>query len=331
MNRLPEILQVQNITGAVKAFDWTDEFPFKKLAWFFPEDKVKGDRAIIDIINNNNEAPQFVSPGARAVSRGMVDRGTLAIRMPYIKESFFLNAELVSQLREAGKTEAQSAVAVLAEELEESTRRVQRGIELLKFKALSTDYSIVLDGRLVTIDSPYDSDHTPTTNWNAASADIRGDIAAWKELVTKTSGRRLAYAFLNDKTVGYIYKNELVNALLPGTSFAERLMLEGVEELRLFGLTWLVYDSYYIDPWDGQTKAYIPDNVVIFVPSSPDWSKLQVGQVHYVNDQKEIAKDWGPVSWTEITENPVGATVYVAWCGLAVVTVPNAVVIATVA
>jgi hypothetical protein len=332
MNNLPRILEVQNITGAVKAFDFTDEFPSKKLTFLFPEEKVEGDRAIIDVVLNTNEAPQFVSPGARAVTRGLMDRASISVRMPYIKESFFINAELLSQLREAGKVTAQSAVSKLAEELEESTRRVNRGIELLKFKALSTNYQIVLDGRLVTIENPYDTDHTPApADWNTPTTDIRAEVAEWKQLVTKTSGRRLAYALLNDSTASYIYENQLLQTLLPGSSVVDKMLGEGVDELRLFGLTWLIFDGYYQDPWDGATKHWIPDNYVIFVPSTPDWSKLQVGQVHYVNDNAEIARDWGPVSWTEISKNPVGATVYVAWCGLAVVTVPTAVVIAKVA
>lgn len=331
MLALPRILEVQNLTGAVKAFDFSDEFPSAKLAFLFPENKVEGDKADIDVIFTSAEVPEFVSPGAPARNRKLMDRGTISVRMPYIKESFFINAEMTQRLREAGKETAQSAVAKLAEELEESTRRVHRGIELLKFKALSTSYQVVMDGRLVTIDSPYDSDSLKTTDWTAANADIYGDLTAWRRAVVQNSGRRLSHVLLNSNTAKLLYQNSDIRALLPGTSVAERMVMEGVEELRLYGLTWLVWDAFYVDPWDGTTKPYIEDNVVVLVPSSPDWSELQVGQVHYVNDSGNIVKDWGPVSWTEVVKNPVGVTVYVAWCGLAVVKVPKAVIIATVA
>lgn len=327
---IPKILQVQNLTGAVRAFDFTDEFPTKRLSFLFPEQRIKGDRAELDVIYSSARAPKFVSPGAPSVSRSLTDRGTISVRMPYIKEHFFINAELLAALRQAGKEEAQPAVAKLAEELEESTRAVARGIELLKFRALSPNYQIVLDDRLVTLDDPYRPSHKPTVDWKSnPSADIRGAITEFKRLVAFDSGRRLTHALLNSKTLGVLYDNELFRTFVPGS---ERVsdVLDQVEELRLFGITWVVWDAFYVDPWDGQTKPYIEDDIIVFVPSSPDWSELQVGQVHYVNDNGEIARDWGPVSWSEVVRNPVGAVCYVAWCGLAVVKVPDAVVIATV-
>lgn len=331
---LPAILEVQNITGAVRKFRFPEEFLSQSLDWFFPEQPVAGDHAEIDVLETTPRVPRFVSRGGSAVQRPLSRRSQILVRMPYIKESFFISSDLLNNLRGLGTPKAMRAVDYIAQELEESARAIARAKEMAIWRALSTNYQLVIDDTLYTIESPYAPENTPdvsgTAPWSNPNTDIRGQLREWNDIVLTKTGRTLRYAFLNATTAGYVLNNNLVRNYLAGTETGAKL-LAATETFELFGLTWVVWDQWYNDPWDGTQKKYIPDNTVILVPNTPDWSEFQIGEVAYIDDNGEERVDHGPVSYTVLSTDPVGRRCYTVWCGLPVVKIPDCVIIAKVA
>lgn len=331
---LPAILEVQNITGAVRKFTFPEEFLSQSFNWLFPDQPVAGDHAEIDVLETTPRVPRFVSRGGAAIQRGLARRSQILVRMPYIKESFFISSDLLNNLRGLGTPKAMRAVDYVAQELEESARAIARAKEMAIWRALSTNFQLVIDDTLYTIESPYAPENTPdvsaTEPWSNPDTDIYRHIQSWNDVVVGKTGRVLKYAFLNSVTAGYILNNSMVRGYLAGTERGAQLVA-ATRTFDLFGLTWVVWDQWYIDPWDGQRKKYIPDNTVIMVPNTPDWSEFQIGEVAYVDDEGNERVDHGPVSYTVLSTDPVGRICYTVWCGLPVVKVPDAVIIAKVA
>jgi len=333
---VPAILETQNLTGAVRKFKFPEEFVTQKseLSFLFPDQPIEGDHAEIDVIENIQAVPKYVSRGGQSISRPLVSRSQIKIRMPYVKESFLVPSDVLNNLRGLGTSKSMRAVEYISEELEENARRIARAKEVAKWKALSTSNQLVIDNVLYTIESPYSIDNTPdvsgTTPWGTTTTDIRANVKAWNNIVVQKTGRALNYAFLNSTTMGYLIKNDLIKTYLQSTERGINIM-EGIESYNLFGLTWVVWDQYYTDPWTGSSTMYIPDNTVIMVPGTADWSEYQVGEVAYLSDNGEEAVDYGPVSYTTMNEDPVGRKCYTLFCGLPVVKIPDSVIIATVA
>jgi len=333
---VPAILETQNLTGAVRKFKFPEEFVTQKseLSFLFPDQPVEGDHAEIDVLENVQAVPKYVSRGGQSIARALTSRSQIKIRMPYIKDSFLIPSDILNNLRGLGTSKSMRAVEYVSEELEENARRVARAKEVSKWKALSTSYQLVIDNVLYTIESPYHVDNTPnvsgTTPWSTTTTDIRANVKAWNNIVVQKTGRSLNYAFLNSTTMGYLIENDMIKHYFQTT---ERgiAMMEGVESYQLYGLNWIVWDQYYTDPWTGSSTMYIPDNTVIMMPSTSDWSEYQVGEVAYINDSGEEAIDYGPVSYTTMNEDPVGRKCYTLFCGLPVVKIPDTVIIATVA
>lgn len=332
----PAILETQNLTGAVRKFKFPEEFITQRpeLSFLFPDQPVEGDHAEIDVLENTTAVPKYVSRGGSSITRALTSRSQIKIRMPYVKESFLIPSDVLNNLRGLGTSKSMRAVEYVSEELEESARRVVRAKEVAKWKALSTNNQLVIDNVLYTIESPFDAENTPdvsaTTPWSDPTTDIRANVKQWNNIVVRKTGRNLAYAFLNSTTMSYLIKNDIIKTYFQSTEKGTNL-LEGVETYTLFGVNWIVWDQYYTDPWTGASTLYIPDNTVIFVPGTTDWSEYQVGEVAYINDSGEEAIDFGPVSYTTVSEDPVGRNCYTVFCGLPVIKIPDSVIIATVA
>ena len=332
---IPAILETQVITSVVRKYTFPESFLSDRLDWLFPEVPVEGDHAALDVIETTSEVPTFVGRGSSSKMRGMSGRSQILVRMPYIKESIFISADEANNLRKVGTTSrATRAIDVLGDELAITARRIHAAKELAIWRALSTNFQLVINDVLTTIESPYPADNTPdvsaTAPWSTSSTDIRGQLRDWTQVAVKATGLTPDTIFLNGNTWGYVLGNALAQKFLAGTERGAQL-IEGLESYRLFGKTWIVWDFYYTDPWDGASKPYIPDNMIIMVPSTSDWSEFQVGEVAYINDDGKEAIDHGPRSYTVLEKDPVGYTVHTVWCGLPVVKKPEAVIIATVA
>lgn len=333
---VPAILETQNLTGAVRKFKFPEEFITQKpeLAFLFPDQPIEGDHAEIDVLENTNQAPKYVSRGGQSITRALTSRSQIKVRMPYIKDSFLIPSDTLNNLRGLGTSKSMRAVEYISEELEENARRIVRAKEVAKFKALSTAFQLVIDNTLYTIESPYHADNTPdvsgTAPWSTVTTDIRGAVKGWNAITVQKTGRSLNFAMLNSKTMGYVLHNDFVSGYLKGTDRGVQLV-EGIESYNLFGITWIVWDQYYTDPFTGASVMYIPDETVIFVPGTADWSEYQIGETAYINDAGEEAIDHGPVAYTVMNEDPVGRKCFSLFCGLPVVKIPDAVIIAKVA
>ncbi len=333
---IPEILEVQNLTGAVRKFAFPEEFLSQKFDFLFPDEPIDGDHAEIDVIESTARVPQYVSRGGSSIQRSMIGRSQILVRMPYIKESFMVPSDIVNNLRGLGTSKSMRAVSYVADELLESARAVARAKEVAIWNALSTDFNIVIDDSLHRIESPYPAENIidlrlTAETWDISAAPIREHLKEWNRIVVRKTGHQLKTAFMNSVTGGYLLQNHLVQRFLAHTEKGTE-MLTGTETYNLFGIHWIMWDQYFVDPWTGEERPYIPDNKIIFVPNTTDWCEYQVGEVAYFNEKTDAEEfDHGPVSFTERLSDPVGRKCYTLWCGLPVVKNPDAVIIAEVA
>lgn len=163
-------------------------------------------------------------------------------------------------------------------------RKILRAIELMASQIVTTGTVTCVDNAgvaLYSLDYGMRSDHKIAVSWaaNGSSGNPLGDLT--------TAAKRIRS---NGKVqpVRTLWGATALDAALANANFKERIKLDGINlgklapEVRGEGATFYgyiqvgyykfeiwTYDGMYKDPVSGQMKYYIPENVVVMLPSKP--------------------------------------------------------------
>ncbi len=199
------ILKHQVMTALVKKFP-TPQFIGKV---FFPEKPIDTDTAKWDEVHQNRDMADYVVPDGESniVKRlGVIQRSATVASL---KEKKQLKGSTMAWLRKPGTEHEQYGEQAVRDELADLDSRLEFRREWARWQALTGTLTVNQEKVKFVVDYGIDSSHKPTvgTAWSDVSADILGDLTAWKQLIQQDSGEQATTVYLNTIVMNYLIKN----------------------------------------------------------------------------------------------------------------------------
>lgn len=212
---------------------------------------------------------------AKAIRRDRQGISEYTTKMPFFKESMYIDEELRQQLNtviDANKPEIINAI--LTKIFDDQIKLIKSAyvsLERMRMELL-TSGTITLnsDGQSYSYDFgiPEDQKSEVAIDWSDEDADIIGDINDIVDAM-KAKGVNITKAVCNNSVIKNFAKNKNIKNqiyVLAGgaiSSISSAKALEFVKQET--GVTFYSYDNVYVDE-NGAAHKYIPDNTVSFLP-----------------------------------------------------------------
>ena len=171
----------------------------------------------LEWINGNSGLPVVLNLSgfdAQAIPREREGFSVTNTKMPFFKESTYVDEELRQQLNMALETGRQNYIDILTSKVfDDSTRLIEAARsqrERMRMSLLTTGaISIASNGQSVSYDYGVPNDHkaTAAVSWATASTDIMADIRKWMDTVEDDTGIRPTRALCNQSVWNYMLKN----------------------------------------------------------------------------------------------------------------------------
>lgn len=266
------------ITASDLAVYWTEKNKNEQPllgATLFPRDNVLGTE--LSWIKGAKNQPVALRPSsydAKAIRRDVEGIEQVKTKMPFFKESYYVDEELRSQLNNLIASNNQSVVdKILSRIYDRATALVNAAeitLERMRMELLTTG-TITVSGNGVSYKYDYglasEQKKTVATSWSDPSADIIGDLTSYVEEM-KAKGINITRAVCNSSVVKHFKTNTaLKNAIYV---FAQGTVNVTTERALNYiqtetGLTFAVYDNVWVDE-DGKATKYVPDDTVVLLP-----------------------------------------------------------------
>ena len=237
------ILQHRVLTALVQKFP-VPQFLGRSL---FREVPIASNLGEWDVLKRSRAMAEFVVPDseAKVVSRMGIEQ--MQATVASIKEKKQLSGSTMAWLRQPGTEHLAFAEQSIRNELEDLNTRLEYRKEWAQWQALTGTLTVNQDDVKFSINYGLDASHTPTapTAWSVATADIVGDITAWKQTVAQDSGEMPNRAYLTTTVAEYLMKNDKIRDLM-GDQLRSDVLQSGYLA-RLLGLELTVYDAGFVD------------------------------------------------------------------------------------
>ena len=223
---------------------------------------------------NQPVALRLSSYDAKAIRRDRQGIESYETKMPFFKESKYIDEEMRSQLNNMISANNQELVnEILVNIYDDEVELLDASdiaLERMRMEALTTG-TITLSSNGQSYDYDYgvpaEQKKTVTTSWSDTSADIIGDINEYVEYM-KTQGVTITRAVCNASVAKHFRKNDAIkNAVYvfaQGTvnvTTARALdYIFNETDVRIY-----VYDNVYANE-DGEAVKYVPDNTLVLFP-----------------------------------------------------------------
>ena len=223
-----------------------------------------------DVIASNKELadPNIPNTEAHIVPRLGVGKRTAS--MVYLREKKVFKPTTLHWLRTPGALAQKNAEGAVMREIEDLDRRFTAFAEYTFWQMMAGTLTLDYADVKAVVDYLIDATHKTTvaTAWSTvATADVIGDVGAWKVLINEDgAGATVRNAYLNTTTMQYVADNASIQALFSDRLKDQYLMTGGVQGL--LGLAWETYDSTYVDS-AAATQKYIADDVVFLIADNP--------------------------------------------------------------
>ena len=264
----------------------------------FPDKKKLG--LDLEWINGNSGIPVVLNLSAfdaNVIPRSREGFTLTQAKMPFFKESLYIDEEIRQQLNMAMENGSSAYVDVLTQRIFDDNiklleaARVQR--ERMRMTMLTTGaISIASNGQAVSFDYGVPTDHkaTATTSWKTTTTDIMADIKSWQDKIEDDTGVRPTRAICNSS----VWNAMLANTGIRNTMFvysngvatiSDSALKEFFMEQR--GLSVYVNNKRYKNEAGTATKFVADDTFVLFPEgtlgntwfgTTPEESDLMSGQ-----------------------------------------------------
>lgn len=223
---------------------------------------------------NQPVALRLSSYDAKAIRRDRQGIESYETKMPFFKESKYIDEEMRSQLNNMINANNQELVnEILVNIYDDEVELLDASdiaLERMRMEALTTGtITLSSNGQSYAYDYgvPSEQKKTVTTSWNDPSADIIGDINEYVEYM-KTQGVTITRAVCNASVAKHFRKNDAIkNAVYV---FAKGTV--NVTTTRALdyifnetGVRIYVYDNAYVNE-DGEAVKYVPDDTLVLFP-----------------------------------------------------------------
>lgn len=264
----------------------------------FPNKKKLG--LDLEWINGNSGIPVVLNLSAfdaNVIPRAREGFTLTQAKMPFFKESLYIDEEIRQQLNMAMENGSSAYVDVLTQRIFDDNiklleaARVQR--ERMRMTMLTTGaISIASNGHAVSFDYGVPTGHkaTATTSWKTNTTDIVADIKSWQDKIEDDTGVRPTRAICNSS----VWNAMLANTGIRNTMFVYSNGVATISDSALkaflmeqLGLSVYVNNKRYKNEAGTATKFVADDTFVLFPEgtlgntwfgTTPEESDLMSGQ-----------------------------------------------------
>ena len=211
---------------------------------------------------------------AKSIRRDMEGIKEYSTKMPFFKESVYIDEDMRQQLNNFIDANKPAIVdRILSRIFDRNAKLIDATkitLERMRMEALTTGtITLSSNGQSYTYDYGVPANHKKTvgTSWSDASADIIGDIQSYKDMM-KAEGVTITRAICNSSVANNFKKNTAMkNAIYV---FAGGTVDITTEVARRYiasetGVTIVVNDNVYVDE-QGQAHKYVPNDTIVFMP-----------------------------------------------------------------
>lgn len=211
---------------------------------------------------------------AKSIRRDMEGIKEYSTKMPFFKESVYIDEDMRQQLNNFIDANKPAIVdRILSRIFDRNAKLIDATkitLERMRMEALTTGtITLSSNGQSYTYDYGVPAAHKKTvgTSWSDASADIIGDIQSYKDMM-KAEGVTITRAICNSSVANNFKKNTAMkNAIYV---FAGGTVDITTEVARRYiasetGVTIVVNDNVYVDE-QGQAHKYVPNDTIVFMP-----------------------------------------------------------------
>lgn len=326
MDELLNILGHETMTAVVEEF----KEPNHQLVELFPPTLIEGDTAEWDIYKASRGIGEFNVRNAPSKPVKLSPKGHKTAQCFKAFDHKRLGADTLANLRAPGMKERAARAHITREQLD-LFRKHARMREYCRAQALTGTLTVNQDDVKITVNYGLSASHKPTAaaSWATATTDIPGDVATWKKLVAKDSGRAAARAYCNSSVMAYMLANDNVKELLGDGAYKAQVGKDG-HITRFMGLGWRVYDDGYLNG-SGTFVPFISDDKLIITPEPGEWGSMQVGGTKIPSDDgSELVDVQAPYAYVELTKDPAGVKLLQGDIFLPVLPIPDSIVYADV-
>lgn len=273
MASIYDLVTAQNVTSYWKELNQNEQ-PYLGET-LFPIQKQLGTE--LKWIKGASNQPVGIRPSsfdAKAIRRDREGIEEFSTKMPFFKESVYIDEDLRQQLNNFIDTNKPEIVdRILSRIFNDEARLIDATgitLERMRMEALTTG-TITLSGNgqsyVYDYEVPVSQKITVTKSWDDPTADIIGDINSYKDLM-KAKGVTITRAVCNSSVLKNMAKNTAMkNAIyvfaggtVNITSEVARRYLESETGISIYA-----YDNVYVDE-SRVAHKYVPDNTIVFMP-----------------------------------------------------------------
>lgn len=321
------------VTAKDLAVYWTqknqNEQPFLG-ATLFPRENVLGTE--LKWIKGSKNQPvglRLSSYDAKAIRRDVQGIEEVSTKMPFFKESFYIDEDLRQNLNNMIASNNQNVIdKILGRIYDREVSLIDSSeitLERMRMELLTTGtITLSSNGQSYSYDYGLDDDQKQTvgTSWSNPEADIIGDITNYVDMM-KAKGITITRAVCNSSVVKNFRNNTAMkNAIYVfagGTvNITDARAIDYIREQT--GISIAVYDNVYVDE-GGESHKYIPDNTFVMLPdgdlgttslgTTPEESDL----MNNLNAEVAIVNGGVAVTTSQIVD-PVNVETKVSMVGL---------------
>jgi hypothetical protein len=211
---------------------------------------------------------------AKSIRRDMEGIKEYSTKMPFFKESVYIDEDLRQQLNNFIDANKPAIVdRILSRIFDREAKLIDATkvtLERMRMEALTTGtITLSSNGQSYTYDYGVPANHKKTvaTSWSDASADIIGNIQSYVDMM-KAEGVTITRAICNSSVANTFKKNTAMkNAIyvfaggtVDITTDVARRYIESETKVKI-----VVNDNVYVDE-QGASHKYIPDDTIVFMP-----------------------------------------------------------------
>jgi hypothetical protein len=279
-----------------------------------------------DVIQGNRYRGKPTLPNREGKLVGQMGIGTKTATLIYYREKKAFEPTTLRWLREPGELARNNAEAAVRRETVDLNNRLERLVESYCWDALKGTITINEVDVKATVDMGIPGTHKPTAavEWDYIAgtdytADIIGNIKAWKKLILQDSGNEATDIYLNSTVMEMVYKNKDLKTWFTDKHKNEYLSTGNVTAL--LGLDWHIFDGAYVNDAD-TVVPYLPDTHVMMLSKrgSPGPFLLLEG---LSADEDAPTNHTGKFSKTWETKDPSGRFILLEYNFLPVLIYPE--------
>lgn len=249
--------------------------------------------------------PVALKPSAydvKAIPRERIGINMFEAKMPFFKESMYVDEELRQQLNMVIESNNEKYVQVIVRRIFDDEANLLRGarVQRERMRAMMVSTGTIMiegNGQVYEYDYHMPDNHKQTVkkSWSDPKADIFEDIRKAIETVEEDTGVRLARATMRPEMMAYFRKNEMIRTTLAplvsgGGYVSDSRILQMVKDE--LGITIKTNGQKYKDE-RRQVSNMIPNDVFVLMPDgelgttwfgvTPEQSDLMSGLVANVS------------------------------------------------